>query len=839
MANKTTAVDVGGHTIKAIEVKSGKQGVAVTGFGGVAADDGASGLVSLGLNLKGVVSGLAGREMTLRYNRVPPTPDAQLQKLMDLEIQDLSEQSGGGLSADYNLLPGANEGGEGDDIVLLALAKNEALDERGALIKAAGGSVDGYVPNCIALYNAYLRCGPVDEDSLVCLANIGQDTIDIAIVKGLDLLFARNLTGGGRVLDEAIAKGFNVGNRKAESLKRDLLDLDPASRGRYASSQAEKVTVAAGGAASVVASAIQSSVAFCQSQTGVQGLALDKILLAGGSARLRGICGMLREAVRCPVDLFDAFDSCDLSGLSDAESEDLKTYRYEAVVALGLALGRQDDSLYALEILPESVRKRRRFAQQTLFNIAAGVIGVAVLGITMRDAEERQTRDALEANKVRPVARLPAGGGSQRPQADRRERDAPRGRGVFGAALSAVGRHLARPARTARHGAAGALARQALGRARRAAERESAAAGPRCQARRADPAHRRPGQGARWHRGAGGLLPVLAGLPRPPVDRGAGGRRADAPGAAFRRTAVRVRGFVPDGASRRGRRGGQLMDIQDFWDTNKRWLLGVLLGVVVFFVAKSMLSYAGPANAAAVSQWRRSLASGERFSQRTVTQARSAQDGLQLEMDRLLEAMAFEPAAEFVIDTAKSEPPDVQFNNAQQRLLHRLEDLAAEYGVDLERRNLQWTTPVTPEERRSTLLGMALMDEAMARLFEAHRRVVEADPAARGLTTIHRLRIGSGRGAGAGGPRRAQRDASQYLAEEVFSFKLDADAATAMAWLEACKGNGNPMSMLDLRMTGPQRPGEPVTLEGELAAVTFDRERFDEDLAEAELEESN
>lgn len=281
------------------------------------------------------------------------------------------------------------------------------------------------------------------------------------------------------------------------------------------------------------------------------------------------------------------------------------------------------------------------------------------------------------------------------------------------------------------------------------------------------------------------------------------------------------------------------MDIQDFWDANKRWLLGVLLGVVVFFVAKSMVSYGGPANAAAVSQQRRSLASGERFSQRTVTQARTVQDALQLEMDRLLGAMAFEPAAAFVIDPSRSEPPDVQFNNAQQHLLRRIEDLAAEYGVDLERRNMQWTTPVTPEERRSTLLGMALMDEAMARLFDAHRRVIDADPSARGLTTIHRLRIGGTRGAAGGPRRRAGKDASQYLAEEVFTFKIDVDAATAMAWLEACKGSGNPMSMLDLRMTGPQRPGDPLTVEGELAAVTFDRERFDEDLANAELEESN
>jgi len=400
MAGKTTAVDVGSHTIKAIEVKAGKQGIAILGFGAVPAAEGAAGLASLGLSLGGAISGLAGREMTLRYNRVPPTPDHQLRKLMDLEIQDLSAQSGGGLSADYNLLPGVGDDPEADDIVLLALARNEALEARDALVKAAGGSVDGYVPNCIGLYNAFLRCGPVDEDSLVCLANLGHDTIDIAIVRGMDLLFARNLTGGGKVLDEAIGKGFNVSARKAESLKRDLIDLDPASRGHFASSQAEKVTVAAGGAASVLASAIQSSLAFCQSQTGVTGLALDKVLLSGGSARLRGVRGMLREVLRCPVELFDPFDTCDLSGLSDAEAEDLQTYRSEAVVALGLAVGRQDESLYALEILPERIRKRRRFTQRTLYNIAAVVLGVAVLALTVRNADEQRAVAETEASQA-------------------------------------------------------------------------------------------------------------------------------------------------------------------------------------------------------------------------------------------------------------------------------------------------------------------------------------------------------------------------------------------------------------------------------------------------------
>lgn len=383
MAGKAVAIDLGSHSVKAIAVKAGKHGLQITRFAAVPAEEGAAGLG--GMPLKGAVSGLCGRDMTLRYSQVPPTPDWQLQNLMDLEIQDLAAQSGGALSADYNLLPTQDEEAA-VDTVLLALAKDEGLTRLQDEVKAAGGSIDGFVPNCIAIYNAYLKCGPVEPDAVVCVANIGHETIDIALCKGTDLLFARNLTGGGKVLDDAIAAAFNVSERKAESLKRDLLDLDPQSRGRYASGQAEKVTMAAGGAASAIVAGIQSSLAFCKAQTKNPSLALDKVLLCGGSARLRGLRGMLREALRCPVENFDPFANLDLSALPDAEAEQLTAMRSEAVVALGLAAGRCDDSLYALEILPEAVRKKKRFAERTVFNIAAVVIAVALLGFQVKQS---------------------------------------------------------------------------------------------------------------------------------------------------------------------------------------------------------------------------------------------------------------------------------------------------------------------------------------------------------------------------------------------------------------------------------------------------------------------
>ncbi len=394
MAGKAIAVDFGSKSYQALVLKDGKHGLVLERFTAGSADEATRGLAGAGIPLKGSVAGLAGRDMTLRYTQVPPSPDWQLRNLMELEIQDMSGQTGGELSADYNLLPIEDEDG-GMETVLLAFARNEALDGSAGLVSGAGGSIDAHVPNCVGLYNAYMRCGPVDEDSTVCLANLGHETIDLAIVRGVDLLFVRNLAQGGKVFDDAIAAAFNVGERKAEALKKELLDVDPFSRGRYASGQAEKVTVAAGGSGSMIVSAIQSSLAFCRNQTRTPDLQLDKLLICGGTSRVKGLTGMLREALRCPVEVFDPFESVDTSKLPADEFELLDANRREAVVALGLAAGKVDGSLYQLEILPESVKRRRRFLQQTIWVAAAILVAVGLLvGIAVT---EQSTADAATA----------------------------------------------------------------------------------------------------------------------------------------------------------------------------------------------------------------------------------------------------------------------------------------------------------------------------------------------------------------------------------------------------------------------------------------------------------
>ena len=160
--------------------------------------------------------GLTGRDVNLRYVRVPQVPDWQLRKLMRFEVEDIGGQSGEGVASDFNLLPEMPEI-EGEDVVVLAMAKESLLADHLEGLVEIGGSLDSFAPNALGLYNAWLRYGVIEGDT-VMIANIGHDNIDVVICRGPDLVFARNLSGGSRLFDQAVAQRFGVSEKKAEEV---------------------------------------------------------------------------------------------------------------------------------------------------------------------------------------------------------------------------------------------------------------------------------------------------------------------------------------------------------------------------------------------------------------------------------------------------------------------------------------------------------------------------------------------------------------------------------------------------------------------------------------------
>ncbi len=209
------------------------------------------------------------------------------------------------------------------------------------------------------------------------LVNIGHENTDVAIVRGPDLLFARNLSGGSGLFDAAIAQRFGVGLEQAEQIKIQHATLMPGAR--YDNPNAEKASRCILGAAGQLTSLLQSAVLFCRSQIKVTSLKVDRVMLCGGGAGLAGLPEYLTKGMGMTVELFDPFRVVDASALSPEDADLLDEYKLESVVALGLATMGSAPEAYSVEVLPADLRRRREFLGGTIWLVASALLALCFL----------------------------------------------------------------------------------------------------------------------------------------------------------------------------------------------------------------------------------------------------------------------------------------------------------------------------------------------------------------------------------------------------------------------------------------------------------------------------
>jgi type IV pilus assembly protein PilM len=407
MARNMTAVDVGAGSAIAVHGRFEKGSFRMAGFAAAASPAGgglAEAYEALDLPFKASTARVAisGKDLNVRYTRVPQVPDWQLRRLMRFEVAEVGDTSGAEVASDFNLLPTPPEA-DGEDIVLLAMARTSLLEAHEEGLGSLGLGLECFTPAAIGLYNAYLRHGVVQDDT-VLLANLGQDCVDVVILRGPDLVFARNLSGGGRLFQEAVASQLGVQPAQAARLVRDFADLRPGTS--HETPNHERVSRASSAAAGQLVSLLQSAVLFCKTQVKLPSLKLDRVLLTGGTARMSGLTQVLGAGLGVPVERFDPWAVVDTSALSPEEVDALEAHRDEAVVALGLATMATDPEAYGLEIVPPALAARRDLYGRKLWLVAAAVVAVAYLGFFALTSSSR----AAELQKQERVVRSQVAG---------------------------------------------------------------------------------------------------------------------------------------------------------------------------------------------------------------------------------------------------------------------------------------------------------------------------------------------------------------------------------------------------------------------------------------------
>jgi len=352
---------------------------------------------------RGAVLGAAGSKTILRYIQIPPVPPWKLKMMMRYEVDE--GIAGGGASAyDYRRLE--IETPEGGSVVMLGLAQEEMLEEGLRAAERAGVRGSVFDLSALGLFSAYrYGHGPIENETVAVL-DVGESQVSFAIAEGERLLFARSAPGGGGRFTRAVETAFSLPRDEAEALKRDRGEiLPPAAPPAPAAGSGGTVAVLPVGEGAAtepppppggphqrasevllreaghLASTLESALAYCKTHLKIRDLKLDRVLLSGGGAALRGFGEYLSRRLRAPVEPLQPLRRVGLGALGDDAVREIEADVGCYAVAVGLALSRLAPDALRLDLLPRAVKQRRAFLERGLYLWYAAAAFVAALGL--------------------------------------------------------------------------------------------------------------------------------------------------------------------------------------------------------------------------------------------------------------------------------------------------------------------------------------------------------------------------------------------------------------------------------------------------------------------------
>jgi Tfp pilus assembly PilM family ATPase len=342
------------------------------------------------------VLGVTGRDVNLQVRVFPSSKLTRYGQMIRNEITGLRQEQPD-LYIDYATLR-TPDAYFPKYLAIIGMGKNSYVDERMAIANAAGVGSSDVVPTPFALYAAYAASYP-GEGGVVMLLNIGADNTDMVLVRGGRLIFVRNISQGARLFDEQIrAAGIKI-EGEAEFYKIKFGGL--GSEGE--DPRSEEVRPAMRQAAWQLVGMLKSSLTYAKNQLDEPDLAVDRVYVSGGGAKISGLAGYLKSALGAPVEPLDPFRNMDTAFVRQSGEEEAVAVPSDMAIVTGLALlGLNGGKRTAVSLLPDRIRDRRKARRTVPFLVAAGVLFAVTLvwlsiSLHARLAEERAKAAAFSS----------------------------------------------------------------------------------------------------------------------------------------------------------------------------------------------------------------------------------------------------------------------------------------------------------------------------------------------------------------------------------------------------------------------------------------------------------
>jgi type IV pilus assembly protein PilM len=325
-------LDIGSHSVKAVEVSRSGSTLALTGLGQarITAPERVveaiqEAFAAGGFKTRRVVTAVSGRSVIVRYVPMMNVADADLRKAVTYEadkyipfdveevVLDCQKVDEGGATAQ----PGQVK-------VLLVAVKRSVIDEHVAVARKAG--LSPIVVDCdyFAIGNAFEarahRMGQSDT-TVRALLDVGASKTSINILKGATSHFTRDFYIAGNDVTEMLAKRFSEPPEDVERMKEDPGDALESMKESFA------------GVLEDIGSEVRLSFDYYENQFDQQ---VQEVYLSGGSMLFPGVDKVLSEVLGLEAKLWNPLEALDTTALESQVAQLGKTTA-KLAVAVGLA----------------------------------------------------------------------------------------------------------------------------------------------------------------------------------------------------------------------------------------------------------------------------------------------------------------------------------------------------------------------------------------------------------------------------------------------------------------------------------------------------------------------
>ena len=337
-------LDIGSSSIKAVELKATKQGYELVSFGvqALAQDtvvDGAimdAPLVAGAITnifeeqktkTRNVATSVSGHSVIVKPVTLPMMSEEELYDRIQAEASQYIPFDITDVNLDYQLLDAVDSQ---MSVLLVAVKKDKILNHTNVLAQAGKNSVIVDI-DAFALQNCFEVNYDPDPGQTIALLNVGASVMNINIIRGGIPLFTRDVSVGGNQYTDALQKELDLSFDDAERLKKGegIAGIAEEHRGTIVRSVTD-----------ILVLEIQKTFDFFRATA--SGENIQKIMVAGGSARVPGLIDVLREEFAVSVEEMYPFRKIVINPARHDE-EQIRSLGPRLAIAVGLALRSFDE----------------------------------------------------------------------------------------------------------------------------------------------------------------------------------------------------------------------------------------------------------------------------------------------------------------------------------------------------------------------------------------------------------------------------------------------------------------------------------------------------------------